>query len=116
MCLCLQLCVAGRVHVCVLCVSGTSNLRKELTFSRTVVFSTAVFTALHSGVMCDVCMKTTRCMYTPNVVFVHTETVCFPITKHIITLCTKRMETSIKCFKQKPVQVGLVKKVLKQED
>ena len=40
--------------------SGTSNLRRELTYSQTVVFSTVVFTALRSGVMCDAYMEATR--------------------------------------------------------
>ena len=55
-------------------------------------------------------------IYTPTIVFVCNEIVCFPITKHTISLCTKTMETSIELLKIKAMQVGLVKKALKQDD
>ena len=57
----------GGLHSeCCTTSSGISNLRRELTFSQTVVFSTAVFTALRSDVMCD----------TPTVLLVHNEIMC----------------------------------------
>ena len=34
--------------------------------------------------------------YTPTIVFAQDEIVCFPITKHTISLCTKTMETKAK--------------------
>ena len=44
-----------------------------------------VFTALRSSV--DVCRRNK--MYTPTIVFVHNEIVCYPTTKHTFSLCTK---------------------------
>ena len=78
--------------------SGTSNLSRELTLSRTC----ACVRALRSRVyVLHVCVYGNSKMYTPTIVFVHNEIVSYLITKHIISLCTIRMETSIKMFLNK---------------
>ena len=80
--LCSQCCSAS---------SGTSNLRRELTFSQTVVFW-----ALYSGVMCDVHVDigSTKIILLPLFLDIMKLHDC----ALLITLCTKTMETSIKMF------------------
>ena len=74
-----------------------------------------VFIALRSSGYVQ-CVYRSNKMYTPTIVLVHEEIMCFPATKHIISLFTKGNETGIKMFLNKTHASRVDKKVLKQGD